>query len=171
MALQRRQRQNMKKDKRSLTMTEIMSPDSANFSGYVHGGKILSLLDNVAYACASRYSEKYVVTLSVDHVIFKKPINVGDLVHFYASVNYVGKTSMEVGIKVVAEKITTGEEQHTNTCYFTMVAVDENHKPTSVPPLTLRTDEEKRRSQQAQIRKQFNKSYQEQTKKLKNNAY
>src|SRR5574337_569269 len=113
-----------------LSMTVLMSPDMANFSGNVHGGAILKLLDQVAYACASRYSGSYVVTLSVDQVMFREPIHVGELVTFAASVNYVGKTSMEVGIRVEAEDVRARTVRHTNSCYFTMVAIDENRKPT-----------------------------------------
>ncbi|MBA3928878.1 MAG: acyl-CoA thioesterase, partial [Xanthomonas sp.] len=88
-----------------LTMTVLMTPDMANFSGKVHGGAILKLLDQVAYACGSRYAGKYVVTLSVDQVMFRQAINVGELVTFLASVNHTGTSSMEIGIKVVAEDI------------------------------------------------------------------
>lgn len=137
-----------------IIMAEIMTPDMANFHGNVHGGHILKLLDRVAYACASRYSGKYIVTLSVDQVIFKEPIHVGELVSFYATVNYVGVSSMEIGIRVLAENLLTQEKRHTNTCYFTMVALDENGKPTKVKPLVLKTDLQKRRYQDALIRRE-----------------
>ncbi len=88
-----------------LTMTVLMTPDKANFSGNVHGGTLLKYLDEVAYACASRYAGQYVVTLSVDQVIFRQPVHVGELVTFLASVNYTGTTSMEIGIKVITEDI------------------------------------------------------------------
>jgi len=101
-----------------LTMTVLMTPDTANFSGNVHGGTILKLLDQVAYACASRYAGRYVVTMSVDQVVFRQPIHVGELVSFLAAVNYTGRTSMEVGIKVVAENIRTQEVRHVNSCFF-----------------------------------------------------
>src|SRR5438552_9480365 len=100
-------------DNRTLMMAEIMTPDMANFHGNVHGGHILKLLDRVAYACASRYSGKYIVTLSVDQVIFKESIHVGELVSFYATVNYVGISSMEVGIRVLAEDLLTQKKRHT----------------------------------------------------------
>ncbi|HSW68889.1 MAG TPA: acyl-CoA thioesterase [Gammaproteobacteria bacterium] len=144
-------------DSRCIVMAEIMTPDMANFHGNVHGGHILKLLDGVAYACASRYSGKYIVTLSVDQVIFKEPIHVGELVSFYASVNYVGNTSMEIGIRVVAENLTTQKQRHTNTCYFTMVALDEKGKPTKVIPLELNTETEKRRYQEALLRREKRK--------------
>lgn len=140
-------------DNRSIVMAEVMTPDMANFHGNVHGGHILKLLDRVAYACASRYSGKYIVTLSVDQVIFKEPIHVGELVSFYAAVNYVGTSSIEVGIRVVAENLLTQEQRHTNTCYFTMVALDENGKPTKVPPLSINNEIQKQRNQAALLRK------------------
>ena len=93
------------------TMTVLMTPDTANFSGKVHGGALLKLLDEVAYACASRYAGRYCVTLSVDQVVFREAIHVGELVHFLAHVNDTGTTSMEVGIKVVAENIREGEQR------------------------------------------------------------
>lgn len=141
-------------DKRELVMSEIMTPDMVNFRGNVHGGYLLKLLDRVAYVCASRYAGKPSVTLSVDQVVFKEPIHVGELVTFYACVNYVGNTSMEIGIRVVAENFLTNESRHTTTSYFTMIAVDENGKPSKVPPLETHTDEQKRRHEQAILRKE-----------------
>ena len=136
-----------------LTMTVLMTPDMANFSGNVHGGTILKYLDSVAYACASRYSGSYVVTLSVDQVMFLQPIHVGELVTFLASINYTGTTSMEVGIRVVTENIQQRLVRHANSCYFTMVAVDTDRKPVAVPPLELLTPEQVVRFEQAQLRK------------------
>ncbi|MHB1948437.1 MAG: acyl-CoA thioesterase [Gammaproteobacteria bacterium] len=130
-----------------------MTPDMVNFGGNVHGGCLLKLLDHVAYACGARYSGKFVVTLSVDEVFFKEPIHVGELVTFHASVNYVGRTSMEIGIRVIAENLLTRVERHTNTCYFTMVAVDENGKPVAVPPLTIDNETQQRRFDEAIIRR------------------
>lgn len=140
-----------------LSMTVLMSPDMANFSGNVHGGAILKLLDQVAYACASRYSGCYVVTLSVDQVMFLQPIHVGELVTFLASVNYTGTSSMEVGVKVVAENIRTQVVRHVNSCFFTMVAVDEDRKPVPVPVLSPSTHDERRRWDAALLRKQLRK--------------
>jgi acyl-CoA hydrolase len=137
-----------------LTMTVLMTPDMANFSGNVHGGTILKFLDSVAYACASRYSGSYVVTLSVDQVMFLQPIHVGELVTFLASINYTGRTSMEVGIRVVTENIQQRLVRHANSCYFTMVAVDEHRKPVPVPELVPETEEQKQRHAQAVLRKQ-----------------
>ena len=136
-----------------LSMTLLMTPDMANFSGNVHGGAILKLLDQVAYACASRYAGRYVVTLSVDQVTFKQPIHVGELVTFLAAVNHVGRTSMEIGIKVVAENIHTRVSRHTNSCYFSMVAVDELGKPVTVPHFAPANDEERARFAKAERRK------------------
>ena len=140
-------------DQSELTMSILMTPDMANFSGNVHGGAILKLLDQVAYACASRYSGSYVVTLSVDKVNFKEPIYVGELVTFLASVNHVGRTSMEIGIRVEAQNIQKRTIRHTNTCYFTMVAVDEQRKPMPIPQLKLDTDWKRCRSEAAEQRK------------------
>lgn len=134
------------KGEKSLTMTMLMTPDKANFSGNnTHGGEILKMLDHVAYACAARYSGMYAVTLSVDMVLFKDPIKIGSLVTFHASVNYVGRTSMEIGIKVISEDIKDHTIKNTNVCYFTMVAVDDQGKPTPVPKLDPTTEDEKRR--------------------------
>jgi acyl-CoA hydrolase len=142
-----------------LTMTVLMTPDMANFAGNVHGGTILKFLDQVAYACASRYAGRYVVTLSVDQVMFRQPIHVGELVTFLASVNHTGTSSMEVGIKVLAEDIRTQAMRHANSCFFTMVAVDDERKPVPVPPLRPFTPEEKRRHAAAQVRKQLRQEF------------
>ncbi|WP_353172971.1 acyl-CoA thioesterase [Paracandidimonas soli] len=136
-----------------LTMTVLMTPDTANFSGNVHGGAILKLLDQVAYACASRYANRYVVTLSVDQVTFRQPIYVGELVTFLASVNHTGTSSMEIGIKVIAEDIRSRVVRHVNSCFFTMVAVDDDRKPAAVPVLEPSTEDEKRRFAAAQVRR------------------
>jgi acyl-CoA hydrolase len=138
-----------------LTMTVLMTPDMANFSGNVHGGTILKLLDQVAYACASRYAQRYVVTLSVDQVMFRQPIHVGELVSFLASVNHTGTSSMEIGIKVIAENIRSQVVRHANSCFFTMVAVDDAGKPVPVPPRVPVTPDEQRRHAAAEVRKQL----------------
>ncbi|HFC1464515.1 TPA: acyl-CoA thioesterase [Neisseria gonorrhoeae] len=137
-----------------LIMSELMMPDTANFSGNVHGGELLLLLDQVAYSCASRYSGNYCVTLSVDKVLFKEPIHIGDLVTFYAAVNYTGRTSMEIGIRVEAQNIRTGKIRHTNSCYFTMVAVKDG-KPVPVPPLEILTDRQRCRYEKAKKRREI----------------
>ncbi|MBA1241514.1 MULTISPECIES: acyl-CoA thioesterase [Pseudomonas] len=150
-----------------LTMTVLMTPDMANFSGNVHGGTLLKYLDEVAYACASRYAGRYVVTLSVDQVIFREPIHVGELVTFLASVNYTGNTSMEVGIKVVTENIQQRSVRHTNSCFFTMVAMDENRRAVPVPPRSPQTSEEKRRFAQGQQRRQIRQELEQRYQELK----
>jgi acyl-CoA hydrolase len=145
----------MKLPVHQLTMTVLMTPDMANFSGNVHGGTILKFLDQVAYACASRYAGRYVVTLSVDQVVFRQPIHVGELVTFLAAINHTGTTSMEVGIKVLAENIQTQAVRHANSCFFTMVAVDDDKKPVAVPPLQPASPDEQRRYAAAIVRKQL----------------
>jgi len=138
-----------------LSMTVLMTPDMANFSGNVHGGTILKYLDMVAYACASRYAGRYVGTLSVDQVVFRQPIRVGELVTFLGSVNYTGRSSMEIGIKVITENIRSKLVRHTNSCYFTMVAVDDKGAPAEVPPLVPRDETERQRFDSAQQRRQL----------------
>ncbi len=136
-----------------LYMSILMMPDMANFIGNVHGGDLLKMLDQVAYACASRYSGSYVVTLAVDQVMFREPIYVGELVTFAASVNYVGNTSMEIGIRVEAEDVRARTIRHTNSCYFTMVAIDDNGKPTPAPPLNIKNASQQCRAEAALERK------------------
>ncbi|CAD5375115.1 Protein VdlD [Rubrivivax sp. A210] len=138
-----------------LTMTVLMTPDTANFAGNVHGGTLLKLLDQVAYACASRYAGRYVVTLSVDQVIFRQPVHVGELVTLLAAVNHTGSSSMEVGIKVIAEDIRTQKARHVNSCFFTMVAVDDERKPVPVPPLRPFSPDERRRHAAAIVRREM----------------
>ncbi len=145
----------MKKQEKSLTMTVLMTPDMANFSGKVHGGIILKLLDQVAYACAAKYSKSYVVTAALDNVFFKMSINVGELVTFYAHINHVGRSSMEVGVKVVAEDLRTAEKRHTTSCYFTMVAIDEDGKSVAVPRLQIDTEVEQKLHAAAELRKKM----------------
>ena len=141
------------------TLTELMIPSYANFGGKIHGGILLSLMDKVAYACASRHAGTYCVTVSVDGVNFLQPVEVGDLVSLHASVNFVGRTSLDVGIRVVAENVRTGVQKHTNTSYFTMVAKDEAHEPTLVPPLLLENREDARRFMEAVKRRELKENY------------
>ncbi|NOT10226.1 MAG: acyl-CoA thioesterase [Methylococcaceae bacterium] len=145
----------MNKQEKSLTMTVLMTPDMANFSGNVHGGSLLKLLDQVAYACAAKYCKNYVVTAALDQVFFRQQVNVGELVTFFAHVNHVGRSSMEIGVKVVAENLRTHEKRHTTSCYFTMVAMDENGRSVEVPQLQLDTDLEKRINAAAAMRKKM----------------
>lgn len=127
------------------TITELMIPAYANFGGKIHGGILLSLMDKVAYACASKHAGAYCVTVSVDTVEFLQPVEVGELVSLHASVNYVGRSSMVVGIRVESQNVKLGTIKHTNSCYFTMVAKGDDDKPTPVPPLILETPEQVRR--------------------------
>ena len=143
----------MTKQEKTLTMTVLMTPDMANFSGNVHGGSLLKLLDQVAYACAAKYCKKYVVTAALDQVFFKQQVNVGELVTFYAHVNYVGHSSMEVGVKVIAEDLRTDQKRHTTSCYFTMVAMDDQGKTVEVPRLQLDNEVEIRLYESAVLRK------------------
>lgn len=128
-----------------IAISELMLPSHTNFSGKIHGGYILSLLDQIAFACASKFSGYYCVTASVDTVNFLNPIEVGELVTMKASVNYVGKSSMIVGIRVESENIQNGKIKHCNSSYFTMVAKDKEGKNTEVPGLILSNPEEVRR--------------------------
>ncbi len=140
-------------------MTVLMTPDMANFSGKVHGGALLNLLDKVAFACASRYSMSYCVTLSVDQVVFREAINVGELVTFRGSINYTGRSSMEVGIRVDAEEVRSGNRRHTNSCYFTMVAVDDKGKPTPIPTFTPVDEVDLRRHRAAELRRDLRREF------------
>ena len=143
------------------TLTELMIPSYANFGGKIHGGIILSLMDKVAYACATKHAGAYCVTVTVDGVNFRQPVDVGDLVSLMASVNYIGRTSLVVGIKVIAENVRSGMVKHTNTSYFTMVAKGDDDMPTEVPPLLLESDEDARRFLEAIKRRELRQSYSE----------
>ncbi len=140
-------------------ITELMIPSYANFGGKIHGGILLSLMDKAAYACAAKHAGGYCVTVSIDNVEFRAPVDVGNLVSLQASINYVGRTSLVVGIRVLAENIETGEIKHTNTSYFTMVAKDKNGVPREVPALILETEEEVRRFMEAMKRKELKSQY------------
>jgi len=151
-----------------LSMTLLMTPDRANFSGNVHGGAILKMLDEVAYACASRYSGRYVLTVSVDEVRFMRPIHVGELVTFLAAVNFTGRTSIEIGIRVVAEEPRTKAYRHVMTCYFTMVAVDDDFKPVEVEPFIPQNDSQRRRHHAAKLRRELRAEVQRRHAQIKN---
>lgn len=143
-----------------VTITELMIPSYANFGGKIHGGILLSLMDKAAYAAATKHSGAYCVTVSVDNVNFRQPVDVGDLVSLKASVNYVGRSSMVVGIRVEAENVKQGIVKHTNTSYFTMVAKDEAGNLIEVPKLKLENGLEVRRYASAITRKNKNFSFQ-----------
>jgi acyl-CoA hydrolase len=134
-------------------MTELMMPNMANNLGNVFGGVILSLIDRVAAVAAIRHARGPCVTVAIDRVDFREPIQVGELVIAYANVNFVGRSSMEVGVRVEAENIVTGRRRHTNRCYLTFVALDEQGRPREVPPVVPETDEDRARFAAAQVRR------------------
>ncbi|MEM1406010.1 MAG: acyl-CoA thioesterase [Bacteroidota bacterium] len=150
------------------TITELMIPSYANFGGKIHGGILLSLIDKVAYACASKHAGTYCVTVSIDNVEFLQPVEVGELVSLHASVNYVGRSSLVIGIKVISENVKLGSVKHTNTSYVTMVAKGDDDKPTPVPMLILETKEEVRRFVEAMKRKELKLSFNEKMDEAKN---
>lgn len=142
-------------DKKSLVMSMLMTPELSNFSGVVHGGHLMRILDQVAYACATKYCGIDVVTVYVDSISFNSPIQIGNLVRFLSRVNYTGKSSMEVGIKVISEDIKNKTFTHTNSCYFTMVALDPYGIPIKIEKLIPQNDEDKRRYENAKKRKEY----------------
>jgi uncharacterized protein (TIGR00369 family) len=152
-----------------ITITELMIPSYANFGGKIHGGILLSLMDKAAYACASKHAGEYCVTVTVDNVEFLQPVEVGDLVSINASVNYVGRTSLVVGMKVIAENVKKGMVKHTNTSYFTMVAKGDDNRPVNVPGLILESNNDVRRFIEAIKRKQIKDEYKKEMKEAKRN--
>jgi len=148
------------------TITELMIPSYANFGGKIHGGILLSLMDKVAFVCASKHSSGYCVTVSVDTVDFLQPIEVGELVAVIATVHYVGNSSMVIGIKIVAENVYTSTVRHTNTSYFTMVSKDQSDKLKKVPGLILETKEEVKNFMDALKRKQMKDFYKSELQKI-----
>ena len=136
-------------------MTELILPNHMNALGTAFGGVIMSWIDIAASISASRYCSKNVVTASIDDVHFLAPVHKGDVVNLVAQVNYTHKTSMEVGVKVTAENTRTQDLRHTVTAYLTFVALDENRKPTLVSSLLLKTEEEKKRFEQAKMRRKW----------------
>lgn len=149
------------------TLTELMIPSYSNFGGKIHGGIILSLMDKVAYVCAAKHSDGYCITASIDVVNFLAPVEVGELVSLMASVNYVGTTSMIIGIRVISENLKTHITKHTNTSYFTMVAIDDHNKPKKVPGLLLKSQDDIRRFSQAQKRKELRNAHKKEEASIK----
>jgi acyl-CoA hydrolase len=139
----------------STTVVRIMMPMDANVMGNVFGGSILKFIDEVASIVAFKHSRSNVVTASIDRMDFYSPVYIGDLLRMIASINYVHRTSMEIGVRVEAENPISGQVRHTGTCFLTHVALDKNGKPIPVPPLKLETDEEKRRWSEAEIRRRL----------------
>jgi uncharacterized protein (TIGR00369 family) len=139
----------------SVTVVQQMMQQDANLAGNVHGGVILKLIDNTAGITGVRHTGGNVVTASIDRVDFHSPVYIGDILRVSASVNYVGSTSMEVGVRVEAEDFITGTVRHTGSAYLTFVSLDENHRPKPIPPLIIETEKEKRRNFEAQERKKL----------------
>ncbi len=136
-------------------MTQLMVPQWVNLHGTVHGGYILMLADQIAYVVASRHAGRPTVTAAFDEVNFRSPIHVGDIVTLHARVNDVGRSSMEIGVRVEAEDLFTRQVRHTNSCYITMVAVDEQGRPVPVPGLLLQCGEERARAERARERRRL----------------
>ena len=143
------------------TITELMVPAYANFSGKVHGGILLSIMDKVAYVAAAKHSGAYCVTVAVEGVEFLNPVEVGELVSFKASVNYVGNTTMIVGIRVESLNPKTNVTKHTNSCYFTMAAKDEHGSLMQVPLLILETEDQIRRFCEGRVLRDYSKKKRE----------
>src|SRR3954465_12843727 len=166
-------------DLHRLSMTILMTPDMSNFAGNVHGGILLKYLDQVAYTCATRYAKNYAATLSVDQaafrhpvaaVVFRAPGHVGELVTFQASVNHTGRTSMEIGVRVTTQDLVRQVVRHTNSCYFTMVALGPDGRPVPVPPWQPRTAEEHRRHAAASRRRELRREIERVTTDLRKSA-
>jgi uncharacterized protein (TIGR00369 family) len=138
----------------SVIMAQQMNPQDANPAGNVHGGVIMKLIDTAAGAVAIRHARSNAVTASIDRLDFFHPVFVGDFVTLRASLNFVGRTSMEVGVRVESENLLTGERRHTSTAYLTYVALDGQGQPLSLSPMILETDEEKRRNREAKVRRE-----------------
>jgi len=137
----------------TVTMAQIMIPEHANPAGNVHGGMVVKIIDEAAAVVAARHSRSNVVTASIDRIDFHHPIFVGDLLFFKASLNLVGRTSMEIGVRVEAENLMTGQVRHAASAYLTFVAIDKQGKPAPVPPLVLETEEDRRRNCEAKARR------------------
>ena len=135
-------------------VSELMMPHQVNNLGHVFGGELLSMVDRAAAVSAMRHAGRPTVTVSIDRVDFREPIYTGELVTCTARVNFVGRTSMEVGVRVEAENLLSGEKRHTNTCLLTFVAIDDDHRPCPVPPLDLSDAEDDRRSREGRRRRE-----------------
>jgi len=133
-------------------MAQVMLPEDANAAGNVHGGTIMKLIDNAGGVVAHRHARRNIVTASIDQLSFHAPVYIGNVVFLKASVNYVGRTSMEVGVRVEAEDLDTGKRVHTGSAYLSFVALDENGRPAEVPPLIVETEEERRRYEEGKKR-------------------
>lgn len=143
----------MHSDHCSVTMAHMMLPQHANPDGNVHGGVIIKYMDDAAAAVAMKHARTTVVTVALDRVVFHRPVNIGNFLSIKASLNFTGRTSMEIGVRVEAEELRTGEINHIASAYLTFVSLDVNHKPQPVPPFSPETDVERRRHREAQERK------------------
>lgn len=139
----------------SITMTQQMNPQDANIEGNVHGGVIMKFIDSAAFAVAVRHAKANAVTASIDRLDFHYPVFVGDLLTAQASLNFVGRTSMEIGVRVESENLMTGNIHHTATAYLTFVAIDKSGRPMLLPPLLIKTDEEQRQNLEAKTRREM----------------
>ncbi len=139
----------------SVITAQMMIPQDANPAGNVHGGVVVKIIDEAAGVVAARHCRRNVVTASIDRMDFHHPIFVGDLLFFKASLNFVGRTSMEIGVRVEAENLMTGEVRHAASAYLTYVAIDQDGRPVEVPPLSVETDEERRRQREGKARREL----------------
>ncbi len=137
-----------------ITISQLMHPEHANLLGNVHGGWIMKLVDEAGALTCMRHAQRKVVTVAIDSMVFRQPIRIGDLIILNAEVAYTGHTSMEAAVEVLAENPITGEQTHTNTAYLVYVALDDEGRPTSVPPLQAETEEDQRKMEQAQQRQE-----------------
>jgi uncharacterized protein (TIGR00369 family) len=137
-----------------VTLSQLMHPEHANLLGNVHGGWIMKLADEAGALACMRHAQKKVVTVAIDSMTFRQPINLGDLVILHAEVTYTGRTSMEATVEVIAENPLTGERTHTNTAYLVYVALDDEDRPTLVPHVKAETEEDRRKMEQAQERQE-----------------
>ena len=137
----------------SVVMAQMMNPQDANPAGNVHGGVVVKIIDEAAGVVAARHARSNVVTASIDRMDFHNAVFVGDVLFFSASLNFVGRTSMEIGVRVEAENVITGVVRHAASAYLTYVALDAQGKPHEIPPLILESDEEKRRNREARERR------------------
>lgn len=137
-----------------VTLSQLMHPEHANLLGNVHGGWIMKLVDEAGALACMRHAQRKVVTVAIDSMVFRQPIRIGDLIILSAEVSFAGRTSMEAEVHVIAENPITGEQTYTNTAYLVYVALDDDGRPTSVPPLRVETEDEERRMAKAQERQE-----------------
>jgi len=137
-----------------VTLSQLMHPEHANLLGNVHGGWIMKLVDEAGALTCMRHAQRRVVTVAIDSMVFRQPIRIGDLIILNAEVAYAGRTSMEAEVQVLAENPITGEQTHTNTAYLVYVALDDEGRPASVPPLKAETEQDKQKMEQAKERQE-----------------